>query len=214
MERLTLDNMIKALKCVASQDVEGDCYADHENFKHMEDDEYKRITCETGENLRDFISGKSAVGCPYHQKTYGTCYEDGELYWLKDVSELLEELKSYEDLEEQGLLARLSCKVGDIVYVDSTILPIEDMECYEDTDNKIPSYFQGRIVSFRFAQRNWVKIAVKAKWLREWIDDETGPESDYIECEKNFSIPLSMIGKSVFLTSEEAEKKLEETKHE
>lgn len=209
MGELTLDDMIKALRCVASQDAEGDCYKDHENFKHMEDDKYKRIVCETGEDLRDYISGKEAVGCPYHQNTYGCCFEEGELYWLKDVAELLEELKSYKDLEEQGLLVRLPCKVGDIVYVDSTILPIEDIECYEDIDNKIPSYFQGRVVSFRFAQRNWVKIAVKAKWLYEWIDDETGPESDYIECEKKFTIPLSMIGKSVFLTREEAEKKLE-----
>ena len=96
----------------------------------------------------------------------------------------------------------------------SAILPIEDMECYEDIDNKIPSYFQGRVVSLRFAQRNWVKIAIKAKWLHELIDDETGPESDYIECEKNFSILLSTIGKTVFLTREEAAKKLEEMKHE
>lgn len=125
---------------------------------------------------------------------------------------ILEKLADYEDLEEQGLLVRLPCKVGDVVYVDSAILPIEDMECYEDIDNKIPPYFQGRIVSFRFAQRNWVKIAVKAKWLYEWIDDETGPESDYIESEKNFSILLSAIGKIVFLTRKEAEKKLEEMK--
>ena len=125
---------------------------------------------------------------------------------------ILEKLADYEDLEEHGLLVRLPCKVGDIVYVDSAILPIEDMECHEDIGNKIPSYFQGRVVSFRFAQRNWVKIAVKAKWLYEWIDDETGPESDYIECVKNFSILLSTIGKNIFLTREEAEKKLEEMK--
>ena len=93
MERLTLDDMIKALKCVSSQDVEGDCYADHENFMHMDDDEHKRIVCGTGEDLRDYISGKEAVACPYHQKTYGTCCEDGELYWLKDVAELLEKMK-------------------------------------------------------------------------------------------------------------------------
>lgn len=121
-----------------------------------------------------------------------------------DIRAVLKKLAAYEDLEEQGLLVRLPCKAGDIVYIDSTILPIEDMERYEDIDNKIPSYFQGRVVSFRFTQRNWVKIAVKAKWLYEWIDDETGPESDYIEREKNFTIPLSMIGKSVFLTREEA----------
>ena len=103
---------------------------------------------------------------------------------------ILTKLADYEDLEEQGRLIKLPCKVGDTVYADSTMLPIEDMECYEDIENKIPSYFPGRVVSFRFAKRNWMKIAVKTKWLREWIDDETGPESDYIECEKSFFDPI------------------------
>lgn len=148
----------------------------------------------------------SKAGNAYYPK----CFEEpcrGIRECLDDKCSLMldacKKLAEYEQLEEQGLLVRLPCKAGDIVYVDSTILPIEDMECYEDIDNKIPSYFQGRVVSLRFAQRNWVKIAVKAKWLYEWIDDETGPESDYIEREKKFTIPLSMIGKSVFLTREE-----------
>lgn len=131
MERLTLEDMIKALKCISSQDAEGDCYMDHENFKHMEDDKYKRIVCETGENLRDYISGKDAVGCPYHQKAYGTCYEDGELYWLKDVAELLEELKSYKNLEEQGLLVRLPCKLGDTVWVVTSPINVFDYDKYD-----------------------------------------------------------------------------------
>lgn len=126
------------------------------------------------------------------------------------MADLREKLKEYEDLEEQGRLIKLPCKVGDTVYVDNTILPIEDMECYEDIDNKIPLYFPARVVSFRFAKRNWMKIAVKAKWLHEWIDDETGPDSNYIECEKNFAILLSGIGKTVFLTKSEAEEKLKE----
>lgn len=119
MERLTLNDMIKALRCVASQDTVGDCYADHENFMRM-DDEHKRIVCETGENLRDYISGKEAVGCPYHQNTYGCCFEDGELYWLKDVAELLEELKSYKEAEEQGLLVRLPANKNAEIYLISS----------------------------------------------------------------------------------------------
>lgn len=130
------------------------------------------------------------------------------------IAAILKKLAEYEDLEEQGRLIKLPCKVGDTVYVDNTILPIEDMECYEDIDNKIPLYFPARVVSFRFAKRNWMKIAVKAKWLHEWIDDETGPESDYIECEKIFTILLSMIGKTVFLTKSEAEAKLKELRGE
>lgn len=163
MERLTLDDMIKALRCVASQDTESDCYADHENFMHMQDDEHKRIVCGTGEDLRDYISGKEVVGCPYHQNTYGCCFEDGELYWLKDVAELLEELKSYKDLEEQGLLVRLPCKVGTEVYY---ILGIP---------NKTP--------------------CVIDKCVFELSD-------------------IDKIGKTVFPTREEAEKKLEEMKNE
>ena len=128
----------------------------------------------------------------------------------EEIDAVYRKLKDYEDLEEQGRLIKLPCKVGDTVYVDNTILPIEDMECYEDIDNKIPLYFSARVVSFHFAKRNWMKIAVKAKWLHEWIDDETGPESDYIECEKNFTILLSMIGKTVFLTKSEAEARLKE----
>lgn len=126
------------------------------------------------------------------------------------VEDMVKKLANYEDLEEHGRLIKLPCKVGDTVYVDNTILPIEDMECYEDIDNKIPLYFPARVISFRFAKRNWMKIAVKTKWLHEWIDDETGPESNYIECEKNFTISLSNIGKTVFLTKSEAEAKLKE----
>ena len=131
-------------------------------------------------------------------------------YGKANLQALINKLAAYEDAEEQGLLLQLPCKVGDTVYVDSTILPIENMECYEDIDNKIPSYFPGRVVSFRFAKRNWMKIAVKAKWLHEWIDNETGPESAYIDSEKKFTISLSGIGKTVFLTESEAEAKLKE----
>ena len=126
----------------------------------------------------------------------------------EQLAEWLEKSKEYQHLEEQGRLIKLPCKVGDTVYVDNTILPIEDMECYEDIDNKIPLYFPARVVSFRFAKRNWMKIAVREKWLYEWIDEETGPDSNYIECEKNFTISLSNIGKTVFLT--EAGAKLKE----
>lgn len=179
MERLTVDDMIKALKCISSQDAEGDCYMDHENFKHMEDDKYKRITCGTGENLKDWISGRDAVGCPYHQKTYGTCYEDGELYWLKDVTELLEELKSYKDLEEQGLLVRLPCKVGD------------DLYCIVNGEVK-----KLKVHSFGVPDFEIIDIEFK-----------------YVDGFKIVRF-VGEVGKTVFLTREEAEKKLEEMENE
>lgn len=133
---------------------------------------------------------------------------------LKEGNELLksalDKLADYEDSEEQGELIKLPCEVGDTVYVDASILPVDNMECYEDIDREVPIYFQARVISFRFAKRNWMKIAVREKWLHEWIDDETGPDSNYVECEKNFTILLSAIGKTVFLTKSEAEAKLKE----
>lgn len=133
------------------------------------------------------------------------CAEEHE-----QLAKWLEQLKEYQQLEEQGRLIKLPCKVGDTVYVDAAILPVNNMECYENIDREVPAYFQARVVSFRFAKRNWMKIAVREKWLYEWIDDETGPDSNYIECEKNFTISLSGIGKTVFLTKSEAEAKLKE----
>lgn len=177
MEKLTLDDMIKALKCTSSQDTEGDCYKDHENFKHMEDDKYKRIVCGAGDDLRDCISGKEAVGCSYYQNTYGCCFEDGELYWLKDVAELLEELKSYKEAEEQGLLVRLPCKVGD------------DLYCIVNGEVK--------------------KLKVHSFGVPDF--EITDIEFKYVDGFKIVRF-VGEVGKTVFLTREEAEKKLEEMK--
>lgn len=170
--------MIKALKCVASQDVEGDCYKDYENFKHMEDDKYKRIVCGTGENLKDLISGRGAVGCPYHQNTYGCCFEDGELYWLKDVAELLEELKSYKDLEEQGLLVRLPCKIEDTVW---------------DNDFGYPESYEIKAFSYGYCD----------SYVEPDIEDEIIFYYENYNGSITGAFPMSEIGKTVFLTREE-----------
>ena len=180
MERLTLDDMIKALKCVASQDAAAGCYADHENFMHNMDDEYKSIVCETGEDLRDHATGKEAVGCPYYQDTYGCCFEDGESYWLKDVAELLEELKSYKDLEEQGLLVRLPVEIGTELFQ-----PCADRK----------SIIRSIVINNTITDDD----------IYIGIVDERGNERHYSK---------KSIGKTVFLTREEAEKKLEEMKNE
>lgn len=188
MEKIILDDMIKALKCVSSQDTVGDCYADHENFMHMNDGEYKRIVCRAGEDLRDSISDKETVGCPYYQNTYGCCFDNGELYWLKDVAELLEELKSYKDLEEQGLLVKLPDdlfkKVYRITYeytecskFGETVIDCENYNCNCDCDSEKKFYIV----------ENNLKFMLFCNYYNE-------------------------LGKTVFLTREEAEKKLEEMK--
>lgn len=258
MEKIIIDDMIKALKCVASQDAEGDCYADHENFMHIEDEKHKRILCEAGEYLKDYISGKDAVGCPYHQNTYGRCFEDGRLSWLKDVAELLEELKSYRDLEErlhklfgeeytfsltdvvdtiemklsepdkkhpvnariltyedadkwkeykeleeQGLLLKLPCKEaysksGDFVYLIYDYEIIECVHCGLGIDP--------------LSGKAYITLATDEKLFPYRSPD---PEQDLDPtdwCTNVTDVEVSELGKTVFLTHEEAKKKLEEMK--
>lgn len=50
-------------------------------------------------------------------------------YWEhKQVAECLRKLKDYEDLEEQGRLIKLPCKVGDIVYKPNSVTLKEIVE--------------------------------------------------------------------------------------
>ena len=93
----------------------------------------------------------------------------------------IEKLATYEDLEEQGLLVRLPCKVGDTVYVPNRVLVSEF---------KITAIFCDILGTFFY-------------WL--------------FYCgiyERTIGFSERDIGKTVFLTREEAEKKLEEMKNE
>lgn len=220
MERLTTNKSVADMSMIEL--AHNSCYADDERNARYRDynldvdsrwlvrnlakdicgEDFKDLS---DEEVDEYMASMLSVGI---DSTIGLLALFYRNLWA--MADLREKLKYYEDAEEQGLLLRLQCKVGDTVYVDSTILPIKNMECYEDIDHKIPLYYPARIVSFRFAKRNWMKIAVKAKWLHEWIDDETGPESDYIDSEKKFTISLSGIGKTVFRTKSEAEAKLAE----
>lgn len=92
-----------------------------------------------------------------------------------------ERLAEYEDLEEQGLILRLPCKVGDIVYE------------VQELRKRIQPY---TIISIHIS-----RCSVLIGWVIE--DDEgiysnTNGFCDYA------------IGKTVFLTKEEAEAKLRE----
>ena len=103
-----------------------------------------------------------------------------------DIRAVLKKLADYEDLEEQGLLVRLPCKVGDTVYrVDAgakqPIIPMTVSEIH------FLCYKNERAVRF----------------------DAIGKEDMGESCYR-----LEDIGRIVFLTREEAEKKLEEMKND
>lgn len=104
------------------------------------------------------------------------CAEEHE-----QLAEWLEELKSYKDAKEQGLLVRLPCKVGDTVYVPTRNF-VSELRITMVSVNMHEAYFS---------------------WM---LNSGIYPNLD------GFS--KSKLGKSVFLTREEAEKKMEERKNE
>lgn len=102
------------------------------------------------------------------------------------ADKILTKLAVYEDLEEQGLLVRLPCKVGDTVYrvnagAKQPIIPMTVSEIH------FLCYKNERAVRF----------------------DAIGKEDMGESCYR-----LEDIGRIVFLTREESEKKLEEMKND
>lgn len=85
---------------------------------------------------------------------------------------MLDKLAAYEDAEEQGLLLRLPCKVGDKVYV---------------------------IVGKNISEQKIQRVTIDPEWKIEF-------------CTRKRGFALFDIGKTVFLTREEA--KLKEMKDE
>lgn len=113
------------------------------------------------------------------------CAEEHE-----QLAKWLEELKSYKDLEEQGLLVRLPCKVGDIVW---------------DNDFGYPEWYEIKAFSYGYCD--------------SYVESGVGIEDEIIFYYENSigsitgAFPMSEIGKTVFLTHKEAEKKFEEMKN-
>lgn len=127
------------------------------------------------------------------------------------VGDCIEKLAEYEKAEQDGRFLELPCKVGSTIFVDLNTLPFTDMEYSEEEQAEIPKFLPARVISYRKnARTTFVKIAVRANWLDEWIDQETGPESAYYEKERYFSFPISAIGKTLFLNRETAEDALKE----
>ena len=105
-------------------------------------------------------------------------------YWEhKQVSEYLRKLKDYEDLDEQGRLIKLPCKVGDKIFLD-----------------------------FAGFGKDIDKFTVKDFHLDCFEDGETILFCDYESNDKTLSgqIDVTEFGKTVFLTKSEAEAKLKE----
>ena len=101
--------------------------------------------------------------------------------WDEENFKVAEKLATYEDLEEQGLLVRLPCKVGDIMF-------------------RINKGAKNPVIELTVTQ---IDITTRSYNL-EVIDRDCGE----LMCFKND------IGKTIFLTREDAEKKLEEVQND
>ena len=117
-----------------------------------------------------------------------TMTEDG---WIKptyscySTRRIIERLAEYEDLEEQGLLLRLPCKVRDIIYVNG-ILGVGEAEEYK----VIRVDYHSNLATKRS------EFYIEALLV-------SNPENSIGFYDKE-------IGKTVFLTKAEAEQKLKE----
>ena len=105
---------------------------------------------------------------------------------------LLEALGKYEDEEEQGLLLRLPCKVGDTVWVVTS--PFNVFDDIEYDENLCDECYEASISSVTL-YKNSMQYRIYAKVTNHFI-------AVYYN-EQDF-------GKTVFLTKEEAEQKLKE----
>lgn len=116
---------------------------------------------------------------------------DGESdVWVKqhDYIKASEKLAEYEDLEEQGLLVRLPIKIGDMVW---------------DNDFGHPVSYEIKAFSYGYCD----------SYVEPNIEDEIIFYYENYNGSMTGAFPMSEIGKTVFLTREEAEKKLKEMKN-
>lgn len=115
--------------------------------------------------------------------------------WFEGEREyqVLDRLATYEDLEEQGLLVRLPVKIGDDIYKipSKTNYDLNVLNGYK-ANNRV---YHQKAYSIVFSQSGW-----------------------FVQCDKDSIHAPNVIcvdveyGKTWFLTSKEAEKKLEEMK--
>ena len=110
----------------------------------------------------------------------------------EEIDAVYRKLKAYEDAEEQGLLLRLPCKVGDTVYVVTS--PFNVFDDIEYDENMKDEVYEAYVSSVSFYESG-EQYRIYAKVTNHFIG------AYFRECD---------FGKTVFLTEAEAEGKLAE----
>lgn len=106
--------------------------------------------------------------------------------------DIYEKLATYEDLEEQGKLVKLSCKVGDTVWVVTSPFNVfDDIEYDDDMKDEVYESYVSSVSFYECGEQ----YRIYAKATNHFIG------AYFRECD---------FGKTVFLTQSEAEAKLKE----
>lgn len=148
--------------------------------KRKEQNDVKKLTIEEAiKHAKEVSKQKYTEGMLCHANhddgLLDGCIECGKYH--EQLAEWLEELKAYKDAEENGLLLRLPCKVGDTVYETSSYIDCDEEQC----------------VNINFCE---CEEGVRCEHLIR----------NYFVKKINFQIQmLAVFGKTVFLTKEEAE---------
>ena len=133
------------------------------------------------------LTEDSVTGETYIKQCASSCPYDGDFCGTDEcpvLNAVADKLGEYERAEEQGLLVRLPVPIGTKVYIIASMF-----DCIYNYDN----------------------CKAIQKWkCEEDIQCEYERKSYYIKEIQFTSILKDSIGKSIFLTREEAEKKLEE----
>lgn len=109
-----------------------------------------------------------------------------------ELEKVLEKLATYEDLEEQGLLVRLPCKVGDTVWVVTSPINVFGYDEYDgDAEYEVYESFLSSVSYYASGEQFRIYAKVTNSFIAAY----------FRECD---------FGESIFLTREDAEKKLEE----
>ena len=133
-------------------------------------------------------SVSSAINCPADCKYFTCSMEEGPVCHHECEADYMYKLAEYEDAEEQGLLLKLPCNLGDIVYVIGSLSEFGvteeiKLEVFECVVNKI---------TLNYKYGNTMQMDCKEHSSFGW------------------SMNMKKFNELVFLTKEEAEQKLKE----
>ena len=141
------------------------------------------------------LTEDSVTGETYIKQCASSCPYDGDFCGTDEcpvLNAVADKLGEYEQSEEQGLFVRLPCKVGDTVWVVTSPINVFGYDEYDgDAEYEVYESFLSSVSYYASGEQ----FRIYAKVTNSFI------VAYFRECD---------FGESIFLTREDAEKKLEE----